>query len=129
MRLLVVEDEKKLAFAIDEGLQRAGYTVDLVFDGDEALHYARCAAYDAIVLDVLLPKLNGLEACRRLRASLRHDRKPAPGGRREHAAIRCGGSRRKHDRVAGPGRAVRANHCAVGARRPIMIGSPSRRPQ
>ncbi len=68
-RVLVAEDEPKLAFALDEGLAEVGHTVDIVFDGQEALDYARTVAYDAIVLDVLLPRMDGLEVCRRLRAA------------------------------------------------------------
>src|SRR5581483_5599350 len=59
MRVLLVEDEPGLASALRQGLAEAEYTVDL----------ARAAAYDAIVLDVLLPRLDGLELCRRLRAA------------------------------------------------------------
>jgi DNA-binding response OmpR family regulator len=69
VRVLLVEDEPKLAAALAEGLRRAQYTVDLVLDGDDALHFARAANYDAVVLDVLLPKVDGLAVCRRLRAS------------------------------------------------------------
>jgi two-component system, OmpR family, response regulator len=68
-RLLVVEDELKLGSALEEGLREAQYTVDLALDGEEALDFARTATYDAIVLDVLLPKIDGLEVCRRLRAN------------------------------------------------------------
>ena len=69
MRVLVEEDELKLGSALEEGLQRAQYTVDLALDGEEALEFARTTPYDAIVLDVLLPKVNGLEVCRRLRSA------------------------------------------------------------
>src|SRR4051812_15476205 len=68
MRVLVVEDELKLGSALEEGLQRAQYTVDLALDGEEALAFVDTATYDLIVLDVLLPKVNGLEVCRRIRA-------------------------------------------------------------
>jgi two-component system, OmpR family, response regulator len=67
-RLLIVEDERKLGEALVEGLTRAQYTADLALDGEEALEYARASAYDVIVLDVMLPKLDGFEVCRRLRA-------------------------------------------------------------
>lgn len=69
MRVLVVEDEPKLAFAIEEGLSQAEYTVDVAEDGEEALTFARTNPYDAIVLDILLPRLDGFEVCRKLRAS------------------------------------------------------------
>jgi DNA-binding response OmpR family regulator len=68
MRTLVVEDEPKLAFALCEGLREAEYIVDVAVDGEEALLYAGTSSYDAIVLDVLLPRIDGLEVCRRLRA-------------------------------------------------------------
>jgi DNA-binding response OmpR family regulator len=48
VRLLVVEDEHKLGVSLAEGLRRAEYIVDLVLDGEEALHFARVAGYDAI---------------------------------------------------------------------------------
>ncbi|MFN8636715.1 MAG: response regulator transcription factor [Chloroflexota bacterium] len=67
-RLLLVEDELKLGSTLEEGLERAQYTVDLALDGEEALDFVRVGAYDVIVLDVMLPKLSGLEVCRRLRA-------------------------------------------------------------
>ena len=67
-RLLVVEDEAKLGRALAEGLTRAQYTVDLALDGEGGLDFARTAAYDVIVLDVMLPKLGGFEVCRLLRA-------------------------------------------------------------
>lgn len=67
MRVLVVEDEPKLAGLVAEGLRRAEYTVDVALDGDEALDFARVTAYDAIVLDVMLPGVDGREVCRRLR--------------------------------------------------------------
>src|SRR4051812_40218468 len=66
-RLLLVEDEWKLGATLEEGLERAQYTVDLASDGEEALDFARVSTYDVIVLDVMLPKLSGLEVCQRLR--------------------------------------------------------------
>jgi DNA-binding response OmpR family regulator len=67
-RLLLVEDELKLGSTLEEGLERAQYTVDLATDGEEALDFARVGAYDVIVLDVMLPKLSGLDVCRKLRS-------------------------------------------------------------
>lgn len=67
MRILVVEDEPKLARAVSRGLEREGYAVDAVRSGDDALLYARVYDYDAVVLDVLLPGMSGLEVCRTLR--------------------------------------------------------------
>jgi two-component system response regulator MprA len=65
----MVEDEPKLGPALKAGLREAQYTVDLALDGEEALDFARAVDYDAIVLDILLPKLDGLQVCRRLRAA------------------------------------------------------------
>ena len=61
MRLLVVEDDAKLAAAIGRGLRHEGYAVDVVGDGDAALRQAAVWDYDAIVLDVMLPERNGFE--------------------------------------------------------------------
>jgi DNA-binding response OmpR family regulator len=68
-RLLVVEDDLKLGGALEEGLSDARYVVDLALDGDEGLAFAQTSTYDAIVLDVLLPRVGGVEVCRRLRAT------------------------------------------------------------
>jgi len=69
VRVLVVEDELKLGSALEEGLSEAQYTVDLALDGEEGLDFARVTSYDAIILDVMLPRVDGLEVCRRLRAA------------------------------------------------------------
>src|SRR5205085_2556381 len=66
-RVLVVEDEWKLSSVLEERLSAAQYTVDVAIDGEEALDFTRTSSYDAIVLDVLLPRVDGLEVCRRLR--------------------------------------------------------------
>jgi two-component system OmpR family response regulator len=67
MRLLLAEDDVKLARALDAGLRRAGYGVDVAHDGDTALLNARVHDYDAAVLDVMMPALDGVEVCRTLR--------------------------------------------------------------
>jgi two-component system response regulator MprA len=69
MRVLIVEDEPKLAASLDEGLREADYIVDVAADGEEALHFTRTSTYDAIVLDILLPRVGGLEVCRQVRSS------------------------------------------------------------
>jgi two-component system, OmpR family, response regulator len=66
--LLLVEDEPRLAAAVVRGLEAEGFSVDHVADGLEALARAGAAGYDAIVLDLMLPGLDGREICRRLRA-------------------------------------------------------------
>jgi two-component system, OmpR family, response regulator len=67
VRVLVVEDELRMAGLIRRGLQKEGLAADVAPSGEEALAIAGAHAYDAIVLDVLLPGLNGFETCRRLR--------------------------------------------------------------
>jgi DNA-binding response OmpR family regulator len=67
VRLLVVEDEVDLADALARGLRHEGYAVDVAHDGAEGVWLARENAYDALVLDVMLPQLSGLEVCRVLR--------------------------------------------------------------
>ncbi len=69
MRVLVVDDEPAVREAIGRALRLEGYTVDLEADGDEALESLRCKPADALILDVLMPRVDGLEACRRLRAA------------------------------------------------------------
>jgi two-component system, OmpR family, response regulator len=67
MRVLVVEDQPKMRHLLSRGLQAGGYAVDSVADGPSALHQATETAYDAIVLDVVLPGLDGFEVLSRLR--------------------------------------------------------------
>ena len=67
MRVLVVEDEVHLAEAISDGLSAEGFDVDAVHDGMDGLWRAREGSYDAIVLDVLLPGMNGYRVCKTLR--------------------------------------------------------------
>jgi two-component system OmpR family response regulator len=71
MRVLVVEDEVRLALLLKRGLEEEGYAVDTSGDGAEALWHATETEYDAIVLDVMLPGMDGLEVTRRLRAQRR----------------------------------------------------------
>jgi two-component system, OmpR family, response regulator len=69
MRILVVDDEPKMASLIRRSLERARLAVDVAADGEEALWRAQAVAYDAIVLDRMLPGIDGTEVCRRLRAA------------------------------------------------------------
>lgn len=69
MKILVVEDEPKLNKGLVIGLQNRGYAVDSAFDGEEGEKMARINDYDLIILDVMMPKRDGLEVCRALRAS------------------------------------------------------------
>ncbi len=67
MRILVVEDEAPIAAALRTGLEDELYAVDVARDGEEAVWAARSGAYDLLILDLMLPRLSGMEACRRLR--------------------------------------------------------------
>jgi DNA-binding response OmpR family regulator len=69
MRLLLVEDEIDIASALAAGLRRQGYAVDIAADGQQALELAGVTDYDLLILDLNLPNMDGLEVCRRLRAS------------------------------------------------------------
>ena len=68
MRILVVEDDPKIASFVTKGLKQSGFAVDHAADGDEGLALAQGAAFDAVVADVMLPKLDGLRLVQRLRA-------------------------------------------------------------
>lgn len=68
MRVLLVEDEPRLSRIIKKGLEEDGFAVDSAFDGEEGLFLAETETYDVIVLDIMLPKLDGLEICRKLRS-------------------------------------------------------------
>lgn len=67
MRILAVEDQRRVAAAIKRGLEAEGFSVDVALDGEDGLWRARTQSYDAIVLDILLPKLNGYKVCAALR--------------------------------------------------------------
>ena len=69
MKLLLVEDDPKVAGAVRSGLSDERFVVDVAADGEEGEFMASTSHYDAIVLDVMLPKMDGLEVCRRLRAA------------------------------------------------------------
>ncbi|HZV47053.1 MAG TPA: response regulator transcription factor [Thermodesulfovibrionales bacterium] len=68
MRILLVEDEKNVAAFIKKGLEEEAYTVDVAEDGPEGLLMATEANFDLIILDVMLPGMNGIELCKTLRA-------------------------------------------------------------
>lgn len=69
MRVLIVEDEPKLAALLRRGLSAEGMAVDVAGDGNEAIWRAEATAYDAVVLDLMLPGIDGLEVCARLRSA------------------------------------------------------------
>ncbi len=68
MRILVVEDEKRLAAIFKKGLEESGFVVDVALDGEDGLFMAETYPYDAVLLDILLPKVDGLTVLKTLRA-------------------------------------------------------------
>ena len=103
MRVLVVEDERTLAEGLRMGLEAEGFAADVTHDGIDGLHMAREHAYDAIVLDIMLPRLNGYRVCAELREAGDLDADPhahrkGRGVRRSRGAgHRCG--RLRHEAV------------------------------
>ena len=67
MRVLLVEDEARIADFVTRGLSEQGYAVDVASDGEEALQWTDVASFDLVVLDVMLPRLSGIEVCKTLR--------------------------------------------------------------
>lgn len=72
MKLLVIEDDHRIAQAIKQGLEQESYAVDAEYDGEDGYNAARTGDYDAIVLDVMLPTMDGLQICTTLRADGNH---------------------------------------------------------
>lgn len=72
MRILVVEDEHKIANSIKKGLEQEFYAVDISYDGEEGYDLASSENYDLIILDLMLPKLSGIEICHKLRGGKIH---------------------------------------------------------
>ena len=69
MCILLAEDERYLSRAVVALLEKHNYSADAVYDGEEALDYLEAGNYDALILDIMMPKLDGLEVLRRLRAA------------------------------------------------------------
>lgn len=69
-RILIVEDEKNIADIVDYNVQKQGYLTDVAYDGEKGLALALSGKYDLILLDVMLPKMDGFEICRRVRERL-----------------------------------------------------------
>lgn len=90
MKILVIEDSERLRRSLGEGLERVGFSVDLAADGDDGLSYALVNDYDAIVLDLMLPGLDGLSLLKKLRSE----------GRQTHVLI-LSAKDQTHDRVQG----------------------------
>jgi len=72
MKILLVEDETDLNNIVTKYLKKNGYSVDSVFDGEEALDYLEYGEYDLVILDVMMPKLNGFEVVKELRNKGNH---------------------------------------------------------
>ena len=68
MRILVVDDERDLNRVISKRLEKEGYSVDSCYDGEQAIDYLRTGEFDAVVMDIMMPKINGLDALRMIRA-------------------------------------------------------------
>ena len=73
MRALVIEDERKLAFYIKKGLEEHHFAVDVAYNGEEGVCYADENEYDVVVLDLLLPKKDGMAVLRELREKGNHN--------------------------------------------------------
>ena len=67
MRILIIEDEHKIANSIKKGLEQESYAVDVAYDGEQGFDLAVTEDYDLIILDLMLPKINGMDICKRLR--------------------------------------------------------------
>ena len=67
MRILLAEDERSLSRAVVALLEKSNYSADAVYDGEEALAYLEAGNYDGVILDIMMPKMDGLEVLRRLR--------------------------------------------------------------
>ena len=82
MRVLVVEDEKALNRVISKRLEKEGYSVDSCFDGEDAIHYLRMGEFDAVIMDIMMPRLSGIDAVKRMRAA-------GNGTRRRSRGLSC----------------------------------------
>ncbi len=69
MHILVAEDEPRVAHLVRRALEQDRHVVDVAYDGEDGLHQAESGTFDVIVLDIMLPEIDGIEVCRRLRAS------------------------------------------------------------
>lgn len=67
MRVLIIEDEHRLSNVVKKGLMEEGFAVDQAFDGEEGQYLAEAESYDLIILDVMLPRIDGMEVCRSIR--------------------------------------------------------------
>jgi DNA-binding response OmpR family regulator len=72
MKILVVEDEHKIAASLKKGLEQESFIVDIAFDGEDGYDLASTEDYDVVILDLMLPKMTGIEVCQKLRDNQRH---------------------------------------------------------
>lgn len=72
MRILIVEDEHKIANSIKKGLEQEAYAVDVAYNGEEGFDLASSEEYDVIILDLMLPKMDGVSICKKLREEKNH---------------------------------------------------------
>ena len=83
MKILVVDDEHRIARAVKQGLEQEGYAVDVAYDGEDGYNAAVADEYDAIVLDVMMPEMNGYEVVKKMRDGGNHTPgiafRPGPG--------------------------------------------------
>ena len=76
MRILIIEDEKKIASFMKRGLKEEGYAADIASDGEEGLFLADTNPYDLIILDLMLPKMDGYKVCGLLKNDARYSKIP-----------------------------------------------------
>ena len=69
MKILIIEDEKLLADSLKALLEKKGFDVECVYDGESGAEYAETGVYDLLILDVMMPKMDGFEVARRVRAT------------------------------------------------------------
>ena len=69
-KILIIEDEKKISQVLEINLMMAGYVCDTAYDGEEGLNKAREGNFDLILLDIMLPKMDGFTVCREIRKTL-----------------------------------------------------------
>ena len=72
MRILIVEDDHKIAQSIKKGLEQEGYAVDITFDGEDAYDFLTTESYELVVLDLMLPGIDGVTLCKKLREEGNH---------------------------------------------------------
>ena len=84
MRILIAEDERDLNHILTERLRKEHYSVDACFDGQEALDYLEGAEYDALILDIMMPVMDGLTLLKKNPQSGKSYSGPSPYGERQH---------------------------------------------